>query len=186
MSDATVLLRDIAGDAASKTANKVNPSEDALNQIDEPAEDNTWHEQPDLSRDNIKGQMKSRVPIGKKDAQEAAGDATQASHPGGSRDPRDAADLAARDQQQGGQSGVDARTGAKEGAENLKNRVSGNMNEDQKERAREYRERTNQYFKEKVPKERRDQIVYRLKKMVVEIQGHQDCKFIPPSNLICE
>lgn len=53
--------------------------------------------------------------------------------------------------------------------------MSENMDEDQKQKAREYRDRTREYFKTKVPKERREQIIYRLKKMIVEIQGHQDC-----------
>ena len=59
----------------------------------------------------------------------------------------------------------------------MKEKISAGTDEDQKQRAREYRERTNNYFKNKVPKERRDQIIYRLKKMVVEIQGHSDCKW---------
>ena len=58
MSDATVLLRDMAGDAAQTAASKVNPSDDALNQIDRPAPDNTWHDTPDLSKDNLKNQAK--------------------------------------------------------------------------------------------------------------------------------
>ena len=29
---------------------------------------------------------------------------------------------------------------------------------------------------EKVPKERREQAIWRLKKMIIEIQGHADCK----------
>lgn len=175
MSDATVLLRDIAGDAAAKTASKVNPSDDELARLDEPAEDNTWHETPNLSKDNIKSQIQSRVPIGKKDLQDAAGDATQTAHPSGSRDPADAADLAAQDQAQGTSSGLDAQAGAKTGAQNLKDKVSANTDEDDKQKAREYRERTANYFKDKLPQERRDQIIYRLKKMVVEIQGHSDC-----------
>lgn len=178
-----MLLRDIAGDAATKTASKVKPGEDQLNQIDEPAEDNTWHETPDLSRGNLKNQLKSRAPIGKQEAQDAAGDATQAAHPSGSRDPAEAADLAAQDQQQGTDSGVDAAGGAKVGAQNLKNKISDGTNEDQKQKAREYRERTNAYFKDKVPKERRDQVIYRLKKMIVEIQGHSDCKSMVRSSL---
>lgn len=177
VSDATILLRDIAGDAATKTANKVNPSEDQLSQIDHPAEDNVWHDKPDLSRDNLKNQARSKMPIGKKDVQDAAGDATQEAHPSGSRDPTEAADLAARDQQQGTDSGVDAASGAKAGGRALKDKVSDGTDDDQKQKAREYRERTNEYFKNKLPKERREQIVYRLKKMVVEIQGHSDCEY---------
>ncbi|KAK5736253.1 hypothetical protein LTR17_007593 [Elasticomyces elasticus] len=181
LSDATVLLRDIAGDAASKTADKVKPSEDRLNMLDEPAPDNTWHEKPDLSRDNLKQQVQSRVPIGKKEAQDAMGDATQQAHPSGERDPQRAGETAAQDAQRGTDSGYDAQGGVKSGLQSLKNKVDENASdgqkqqmEDQKDKARQYRERTNNYFKNKVPKERREQIIFRLKKMVVEIQGHQD------------
>ncbi|KAK4553916.1 hypothetical protein LTR86_009091 [Recurvomyces mirabilis] len=176
LSDATVLLRDIAGDAATKAASKVNPGEEELQRLDEPAPDNTWHEKPDLSRDNLRQQVQSRMPIGKKDLQDAAGDASQAAHPSGERDPRAVGDRAMADQQQAGagQTSVDAQGGVKAGAQNLKQKLSDNTDEDTKKQAREYRERTNNYFKEKVPKDRRDQIIYRLKKMVVEIQGHSD------------
>ncbi|KAI7633882.1 hypothetical protein KC319_g15849, partial [Hortaea werneckii] len=174
LSDMTVLLRDIAADSAQKTADKARPSEDQMKQIDVPAEDNTWHEKPDLSKENLKNQAKSRAPIGKKEAKEAAGDAAEAGHPEGSRDPSDAAALAAKDQQEGTQSGVDAKSATTAGGKSLKNKFSENMSEEQKEKMRQYRERTNNYFKNKMPKERRDQLVFRLKKMVVEIQGHQD------------
>ena len=89
LSDATTLLRDIAGDAAQNTANKVRPSEEALGQIDQPAEENTWHENPDLSKSNLKDTIKQRVPIGKQDAKQVAGDVNQAAHPQGSRGSRD-------------------------------------------------------------------------------------------------
>lgn len=175
LSDASILLRDIAGDAAQKSANKVNPSDEKLSQIDRPAEDNVWHEAPDLSKDNLKSQVQSRVPIGKKDAEEAARDATQTAHPEGSRDPADAAALAAKDQRQG-TSSTDPKSGAEVGAKNLKDKASANMKEDDKEKLKEYRERTQEYFKGKMPKERREQLIWRLKKMVVEIQGHSDCR----------
>lgn len=179
MSDAVVLLRDIAGDTAQKVASKVNPDDEKLAQIDQPAEDNTWHDAPDLSKENIKKQIQSNVPIGKKDVQDAAGDASGAAHPQGSREPADAAALAAQDQRQGTASGVNAQQGAGAAAGTLKDRVSNNMDEDKKQRAREYRERTREYFKNKLPQERREQIIFRLKKMIVEIQGHEDCKSPP-------
>jgi hypothetical protein len=171
VNDASILLRDMAGDAATKAASKVNPSEDQLAQIDQPAEDNTWHETPDFK--GMKSNLQAKIPIGKKDAQEAAGDATEAAHPEGTRDPAAAADKAATD----GVDGVDATSGAKAGTQNLTNKFSDRMDEDQKQKLREYRERTNNYFKGKLPQERRDQIIFRLKKMVVEIQTHQDCRF---------
>lgn len=186
MSDATILLRDIAGDAAQNAATRVNPSQDQLSQIDKPADDNTWHDTPDLSRGNLKNQVKSQYnqqkPFSRDEVKNAAGDATQSAHPSGSRDPADAANLAARDHQHGTDSGVDTYGGLKTGAQNLRDQASQNVPDETKDRAHEIEERTRNkskgYLKEKLPQERRDQTVYRLKKMVVEIQGHEDCKII--------
>jgi hypothetical protein len=169
----------MAGDAAQKAANKVNPSEDELKQMDKPADDNTWHDVPDLSAGNLKNQAKSKFneqkPFNKDQVKEAVGDATQAAHPSGSRDPRDAAELAARDQQQNTNSGVDAAKGLQHGADKLHQQARENVPEETQQRARDARERSNNYLKEKLPQERREQGIYRLKKMVVEIQGHPDC-----------
>jgi hypothetical protein len=163
VNDATILLRSIAGDAATKTASKVIPSEEQLGQLDEAAPDNTWHEVPDFSKGNIKKTWSERNPLGTKEIKDAAGNATQAAHPNGSRDPADLAGAAATEQQTGGNQ--------------LKDTASENVSEQSKSRAREYRERTTRYLQGKMPKERREQTIWRLKKMIVEIQGHQDCKF---------
>ena len=176
LSDASILLRDIAGDAAQKSANKVNPTDEELQNIDRPADDNTWHEAPNLDKENFKQQLKSRVPIGKKDVEQAGRDAAQAANPDGSRDPADVAQRAAQDQQQG-TSQTDPRAGAEVAANNLKEKVSANTNENDKQKAKELRERSENYLKTKMPKERREQLIWRLKKMVVEIQGHPDCKW---------
>lgn len=181
VSDATVLLRDIAGDAAQKTATKINPSEDALNQIDAPAEDNTWHDVPNLSPSELKAQAQNKfnanTPFSKGDVKNAAGDASGAAT--GTRDPAEAG-VVAQDQ---GSGGVDARGGANAAVGNLRDTASANMSEEQKDMVREkkdqahdYKNRTRGYMQEKVPKERREQTVYRLKKMIVEIQSHSDCK----------
>ena len=45
-----------------------------------------------------------------------------------------------------------------------------------KDRAREAAGKTKEYLSEKVPQARRDQAIWRLKKMVMEIQGHADCE----------
>jgi hypothetical protein len=168
----------MAGDAAQKAANKVNPSEDQLSQIDKPADDNVWHDTPDLSRENIKSQLKQtynkNTPLTGQDLKDAAGDASQTAHPSGSRDPQEAARLVAEDQQQGTSSGVDAQSGANAGLETLKQRASENIPDGYKESGRATKERTKNYLKEKMPEERREQSIWRLKKMVVEIQGHPD------------
>jgi hypothetical protein len=170
LSDASILLRDIAGDAASKTANKVKPNEDQLSQIDRPAEDNTWHENPDLSKGNLQAQIKNKVPFNKKDAERAAGDVNQAAHPDGSRDPADTANAAKREQETGHEQGLNGQAALGQ----AKQVISENVPEEEKDRAREKRERAQNYLKGKMPEERREQTIWRLKKMVVEIQGHQD------------
>jgi hypothetical protein len=180
--DATILVRDMAGDAASKAANKINPNEDQLNQLDEPAEDNTWHDNPDMSRGNIKNQIKQtynqKTPLSKDDLKEAGRDANQSADPHGSRDPRDTADKAGNDQVHNTDSGVDAKHGARQGIESLKQKADANISEEDKEKARKRKEQGKQmskdYLAKKMPEERREQTIYRLKKMVVEIQGHPD------------
>ena len=182
LSDATVLLRDIAGDAAQKAATRVQPSEDQLNQLDEPAEDDTWHDTPNVGefRSNLQSKINQNKVFGKKQAEKAAGDAAAAAHPEGKRDPAEVADLTAQEKQSGQSNGVDAQQGATAGVNTLKQAASENIPDEQKEKARnkkaEYRDRTKDYLGTKMPKERREQTIWRLKKMVVEVQGHQDCK----------
>ncbi|XPS93064.1 hypothetical protein M3J09_002436 [Ascochyta lentis] len=170
LSDATTLLRDIAGDAAQNTANKVKPSDEALNQMDKPADDNTWHENPDMSRGNLKETMRQKMPVGKQDMKQAAGDANQAAHPDGSRDPRDTARLGAHEGQTGQNTGMSAQGGLEQGKQQLSEKIP----EEDKEKARARRDQLNNYLKGKMPQERREQTIWRLKKMVVEVQGHQD------------
>jgi hypothetical protein len=173
VTDASVLIRDIAGDAAGNAANVVKPSEDQLATIDKPAEDNTWHDAPDLSKDKIASQIKAALPISKKDVDQAVGDASAAADPNGSRDPNSVAESAQKDAKTGQQT-VDPVAGAKAAKDTLLSKVDGETKENTKETAREYREKTRNYFKSKFPKDRREQTIYRLKKMIVEIQGHSD------------
>lgn len=154
LSDVVILARDIAGDAAQKAATKINPSDEELSQIDHPAEDNTWHDVPDLSKDNLKQQLKDRNPVSKQEAQSRANDTLDAA-----RNP------------DGSISKGDALTA---GANHVQETVSANVDPETKDKAKEYRSRTTQYVKDKVPQERRDQTIWRLKKMIAEIQGHQD------------
>jgi hypothetical protein len=170
LQDATVLLRDMAGDAAQNTANKVKPSDDELNRMDEPAEDNTWHENPDMSKENLRNQAKGRMPFGKQDLKEAGKDINQQANPQGTRDPRDTAEAGMQEGRTGQNTGVDAQ-----GALNVaKQKVDENTSEEDKQKARARRDQMNNYLRGKMPEERREQTIWRLKKMVVEIQGHQD------------
>jgi len=152
LNDASIILRDIAGDAATRTASRVNPTEEQLSQIDEPAADNTWHDVPDVQ--GLKSQYKEKYNqnklFGKKEAQRTAEESAQIVQTEG------------------------ADAGATVGADNLKQSLRENVPEEHQDRVREYRERTQNYLKGKMPKERREQTIWRLKKMVVEVQGHQD------------
>jgi hypothetical protein len=175
LSDSAILVRSIAGDAASNAANVVQPSEDKLAQIDKPAEDNTWHDTPDTQK--LKSQAKGFIPFGKKDAKEAANAGVAAAHPQGSTDPNDTAALLRSDLEQGNaSSGVDALQGAKVAANTLhsQSNIDNDAPQQAKSKVKEYNAKTQNYLKGKMPKERREQTLWRLKKMVVEIQGHAD------------
>lgn len=154
VNDAVTLLRDMAGDGATSAATTLKPSEEKLSTIDHPAEDNTWHDVPDLSpaaiRSQVKDQYGKNKPFGKQGAADAVADA------------------------QGQPTTTDA---VETGGTALKERASTNVPEDTKNNAREAFDKSKDYLAKKVPKERREQTIWRLKKMVVEVQGHQDCEF---------
>lgn len=178
LSDAQIILRDIVGDAATKTANNVRPGQEELNQVDRPAADDTWHDVPELSRDNFKQTAREQIdrnkPISRDDARTAAQLATERANPNGSNNPRDIAQHATHEQRTGENHGIDAKGGLRTGVEHLKNRADEQLPEEHKDRTREIRERSSRYMHDKFPEERRDQAIWRLKKMVVEIQGHED------------
>ncbi|KAI9834815.1 MAG: hypothetical protein M1838_005478 [Thelocarpon superellum] len=180
LKDSTILLRDMAGDAAQTAASKVNPSQDALNQIDRPADDNTWHDVPtkDDLMNQAKGTFNKQKPVGRGDLKDAVGDASATAHPSGTRDPTDVAATAAQDQTQGTNSGVDASAGASAAASTLVDRARANVPDETQDRAKDTartaQNKSKDYLSKKMPQERREQAIWRLKKMVVEIQGHQD------------
>ena len=164
--DATVLIRDMVGDAATNVASKVKPSEEALASIDEPAPDNTWHDKPDLSKANVKNQLQN-VYKGdpKSDAKDIAdSSANAARRPDGSVDPTAAAQTAA-DQ-------LDAKI-PDEDKEKVKRTT--------KEAAQAYRARTREYLVKKVPEERRERTIWRLKvfQIVLSLSDHRDILTCP-------
>lgn len=165
LDDALILARDMAGDAAQSAATRVNPDESRLAQIDEPAEDNTWHDVPDLSRENIKRQASDvynkNKPFSQADVEQAAREGADAAqqHP-------------TSDNQEAGQVGASTAT------ERLRATAEQNVPDETQERARNAKQaaaqKSRNYLNKKMPQERREQTIWRLKKMVVEIQGHSD------------
>jgi hypothetical protein len=168
VNDATILLRDMAGDAATNAASRVKPSSDDLAQIDHPATDNTWHDTPDLSKDTLKNRLQT-VYKGdpKEDVQAAAAQGVSAAHPTGSSDPNALAETAATEQRTGATMGIDSQGGVATAANTLQQRANVNLDaetqEKAKSKAQELRARTKEYLSKKMPQERRDQTVWRLK-----------------------
>lgn len=158
----------MAGDAASNAAARVRPSHEDLAQMDRPAQDNTWHDAPDFSKDNVKNKFQG-VYSGnpKEDAKAAATAGTSHAHPSGSSNPRDLASTAAHEGRTGGSTGIDAQGGAYAAANTFQQKIDENMDDETKDKAKakkdEYRARLKDYFNRKMPQERRDQAVWRLK-----------------------
>lgn len=174
LSDATILLRDIAGDVAVKTATKVKPSDQQLTQIDQPAADNTWLDAPDISASQLKNKIKLTKSTAGDAASDAAGDASAVAHPEGSRDPGDTASRIREDKQRGRDSAVDVGDGMQAGAATLQQRTAQNVPEGTKESTQRNKDRARHYLSTKMPPERREQTIWRLRKMVIEIQGQSD------------
>jgi hypothetical protein len=187
VSDAVTLFRDIAGDAAAKAATSIKPDEQQLAQIDQPAEDNVWHEKPNLSRDQVKEQFKQQIDKFKPAVGFTTISVTNGWHTDGAqskKDANDAADAATNaalgDRQNAPISEIDTRAGGAAASSQLQQAASDNVPEETKTAANEYSRRTKEFLSSKMPPERRDQLIWRLKKMVVECQGHSDCKKIWP------
>ncbi|KAL3476368.1 hypothetical protein BJX99DRAFT_142095 [Aspergillus californicus] len=159
LNDALTIARDIAGDASQKAANKVRPSEEELAQVDQAAEDNVWHEKPDFSEH--KSKIKSR--FSKNKAQQEASDVADTG-----------AQAATGGQQPNSTSDIDPSSGANAAAEKAKAKIPDDKKDDVMSRSEEYRARAIDYLGKKMPKERREQHIWRMKKMVIEIQGHRD------------
>lgn len=168
LKDSSILLRDIAGDAATSAAGKVRPSEGDLAQLDVAAEDNTWHEKPDFSKESIRKQAHG-VYGGKpkKDAKDVAAAGSQGAGvdptiPGEPVDP----------------AVVDATAGQNAAVNVARSKLNSNIDPETKDKIKkrneEYRHRANEYFNKKMPQDRKDQIIFRLKKMILECQQHAD------------
>ena len=195
--DATLLARDMVADGASKATQKIRPEQDRLAKLDEPAEDHTWHEAPP-SISEIKSTVQSKINIAKgatqgvqnQAQQEARGVAQDASHSTtGQSDPQEAGRRVADEHvNQGSRGDVDQPTLANAGMQSARDRASGIVDQipgEHKEKANQVADQggdvakstkaqVKDYLMKKVPQERRDQTIYRLKKMVVEIQQHED------------
>lgn len=133
----------------------MKPSDEELAQVDKAAEDGTWHEKWDLSKETWK-----------KRAQSAYG-----GKPG--NDAKDVAD-AAKAEAEADATGDAAGVTKEKTKSKLSDRLSPEAKEKLKQRNEEYRKKAKEYYNKKMPAERKDQIIFRLKKIVIECQQHPD------------
>jgi hypothetical protein len=145
-------MKDIAADASQKAADQVRPSEDQLAQIDQPAEENTWHEKPNLSKDDLKSKLKKSD---KSTADTPAIPETTPAYP----------------QTQNTAVYPQTTTGYPQTTETADNE---SVTPSEMSRRKKYANQTKEYLQDKIPKERREQTIWRLKKMIIEVQGHAD------------
>jgi molecular chaperone DnaK (HSP70) len=81
------------------------------------------------------------------------------------------------DRQSAPPSEIDFRAGGKALISRIRETVSQNVPEETKNRFNESLRQTQEFFSNKMPPERREKLQFRLKKMIVEIQGHPDCRY---------
>ena len=165
LSDATILFRDMAADGAAKATQRLRPGQDRLETLDEPAPDHTWHEGPPSARE-IKDSIRNKLRLASdQTAQEAKGvsqDVSQAA-----RTQRDAQD-------ENFNRDVDESSAARTGWQSVRDRASGKIPDSHKDTARQWKTDATDYLKEKIHPERREKTIHRLKKMIIEIQLHED------------
>jgi len=144
LSDAAILGRSMFGDAATSLAGRVNPSQEQLAQIDTPAEDNSWIETPDFGDGGLRGKLKSQY--------------SKASSWARKNRPGSSASIT-----------IDGSAADHPLAPDDATTVSSSSS-----RRKEWQAKAKDYWGKKVPVERREATVDRLRKMVVEIQAHPE------------
>lgn len=138
-------------DSAQKAAGLMRPSQEEMAQIDKPAEDNVWHAKPDISKGAIKSKTRGRRESPRRDSGIAGGHTID-------------------EQDTSGPVGTSGDAGASSD-------IAGEVAEKSNQRGRELADRTKNFLAQKMPQERREQTLWRIKKMIVEIQGHSDCEY---------
>ena len=142
-------------DGAAKAAELTRPDEEKLAQVDQPTPDNEFH---DDVPEALKKKNLEKATAAKKEASQAAKD--HANDVANVVDPNATAE----------QNQAAVAEQAKQKAQALSDKIP----QKHKDLAKEHLDKSRDYLKEKFPKERRDQFIYRLKKVVVECQRHRD------------
>lgn len=151
--DLGLIGRDMFADGAQFLAGKARPDEEKMASVDQPAGDNEFHDDIPTALKTKSAEEKEAEKV-KKEADKKEKDAQ--------REAEIKQYIANGDTPQQAQ--------AKAKAAELK----GNIPEKHREVAKEHKDKTVNYLKENFPEERRDQFIYRLKKVLVECQRHKD------------
>ncbi len=179
--DLAFIGRDMFADAASKTAELARPDDEKLQQVDQPAPENEFHDDIPVAlrkAEKAKDQAKDLAGQAQDAASQAQGEASQHVDANASAQTNAAnvADQAAKKLEQ--ENLIDRNAPLKQNVDNVASKLKATtidkIPEKHKEVLKEKAEQTQDYLKEKFPKERRDQFIYRLKKVVVECQRHRE------------
>ncbi|RKF71801.1 Uncharacterized protein C32A11.02c [Golovinomyces cichoracearum] len=169
LKDATIILRDIAGDTAHKVARYVSPSEEQLSRLDEPAAQNTWHKAQESGlKDNFGNNIKqnSSNKGGVNNSSSNSNKAKQAEFP---QHP-----VQSQEQKNNSQSRSSLMSSFQDTNHLIRDRASEIVPEGIKKQINEQRKTGLDYLSTKLPEERREQTKSRLKKLVLECQEHED------------
>ncbi|PWN48589.1 hypothetical protein IE53DRAFT_375503 [Violaceomyces palustris] len=150
--DLGYVARDIFADGAAKASEIARPEEEKLNQVGQPGPENEFHD--DIPGALKKKQAEQKLEPAKEEAKEHANDLVNSVDPNASHEENKAA--------------------AAETVKAKANLLAERIPQKHKDLAKEHIDKTRVYAKEKFPKERREQFIYRLKKVVVECQRHHD------------
>ncbi|PWN89674.1 hypothetical protein FA10DRAFT_150919 [Acaromyces ingoldii] len=153
-SDFGLIGRDMFADAAQFAAGKARPNEDKLATVDHPAPDNEFHDD---------------IPEALKKANKAADKKEE-----GKQDVAAAVQQTANDAQDPNASVEANKQTAADQAAAAGNKLAAKIPDKHKDLAKEHKDKTVNYFKENFPEERRNNFIYRLKKVLVECQRHKD------------
>lgn len=172
LEDLLLLVRDMAAEGASKVTSKLRPDQHRFDKIDEPAPDHTWHEKPP-SLGKMKDILRPKAQEARNQTQTLFGQAQQEAQDVEKVSPS----VYDQSDPQGADRGdIDSATNVE--LQTAEQHLSGHIPDEHKDQARHVIESTkNQakdYLKEKIPQERRENTIVRLKMMVAEIQQHED------------
>ncbi|KAL5615056.1 uncharacterized protein BROUX77_000893 [Berkeleyomyces rouxiae] len=162
--DAGILFREIASDAATTASRIFRPKAEDLAQIDEPAEDDVWYSEPDIS--GFRTRARNMIDQSRLEARELTDSferaAVNLAAPANSRRRR----LSGKEMRKKA-----LKIAARKPSEKAMKRQDSQRTKSRKEKMRRD---AKEYFQRKVPKARQESVVFRLKKLLQECQHNGD------------